>query len=170
MFNHNRFKQLKQTFKLLGGLGVYRQLARKGLNIYRALIHQGGLKLKIISGMVLVVFVAVGLLSHFLTQLLERSLTEKAYEVGQMAVARIADASFNAIVERTYANRINLLEMLKETKEARMDGFLDISIYVYARKEEQPSFNYFAGFMDQRDALEDAKLVSQILASQDRQI
>lgn len=170
MFNQNRFKQLKQTFKLLAGVDVYRQLACKGLNIYRTLVRQGGLKLKIIAGMVLVVFVAVGLLSHFLTGLLERSLTDKAYEVGQMAVARIADASFNAIVERTYANRVNLVEMLKETKEAQMEGFLDISIYVYERQQEQPRFNYFAGFMEQREALQDDHLVSQILASQDRQV
>ncbi|HEY9018075.1 adenylate/guanylate cyclase domain-containing protein [Thiomicrospira sp.] len=170
MFNQNRFMQLKQTFKLLGGVDVYRQLARRGLNIYRTLVRQGGLKLKIIAGMVLVVFVAVGLLSHFLTGLLERSLTDKAYEVGQMAVARIADASFNAIVERTYANRVNLVEMLKETKEAQMEGFLDISIYVYEPKEDQPRFNYFAGFMEQREALQDDHLVSQILASQDRQV
>lgn len=188
MLNKHTIKKTLQKFKLIDWIGTcrrgldklrhfLRQLLSKIRHLlqqlvvkYRFLLRQGGLKLKIISGMVLVVFFAVGLLSHFLAGLLERSLTEKAYEVGQMAVARIADASFNAIVERTYANRVNLLEMLKETKEAQMEGFLDISIYVYERKEEQPSFNYFAGFMEQRDALQDANLVSQILASQDRQV
>ncbi|WP_051678436.1 adenylate/guanylate cyclase domain-containing protein [Thiomicrospira pelophila] len=159
MLNKHKLKQTLHQFKSIDWAGVYRHLLR-----------QGGLKLKIIGGMVLVVFFAVGLLSHFLTGLLERSLTEKAYEVGQMAVARIADASFNAIVERTYANRVNLLEMLKETKEAQMEGFLDISIYVYERNQEQPSFNYFAGFAEQHDALQDTHLISQILASQDRQV
>lgn len=166
MLNKDQSKNMMQTIKSIDWVSIYRQ----GLNHYHHALRQGGLKLKIIGGMVLVIVFAVGLLSHFLSGLLERSLTEKAYEVGQMAVARIADASFNAIVERTYANRVNLLEMLKETKEAQMEGFLDISIYVYERKEKQPVFNYFAGFSQQREALEDASLVSQILASQDRRI
>lgn len=166
MLNKNQLKKMMQTIRSLDWIGIYRQ----GLNHYQHALRQGGLKLKIIGGMVLVIVFAVGLLSHFLSGLLERSLTDKAYEVGQMAVARIADASFNAIVERTYANRVNLLEMLKETKEAQMEGFLDISIYVYEREEKQPVFNYFAGFSEQREALQDVNLVSQVLASQDRQV
>lgn len=137
---------------------------------YSHILRRGGLKLKIIGGMVLVVFFAVGLLSQFLSGLMERSLSAKAYEVGQMAVARVADASFNAIVERTYENRVNLMEMIKETKEAQMAGFLDISIYVYERKGETPAFNYFGGFLDKSGPIEDADLVKRLLNSRERRV
>ena len=199
MLKKDKIRNKIQAIKSINWIGTYRRsldwcrhLVRQGLDKfrhfvcqlqsksryllqqlvvkYRHLLRHGGLKLKIIGGMVLVVVFAVGLLSHFLAGLLERSMTEKAYEVGQMAVTRIADASFNAIVERSYANRVNLLEMLKETKDAQMEGFLDISIYVYERKDEQPSFNYFAGFSEQRDPLQDPELVRQVLANQDRQV
>ncbi|MGE4294719.1 MAG: adenylate/guanylate cyclase domain-containing protein [Campylobacterales bacterium] len=135
---------------------------------HRRLVQWGGLKLKLIGAVVLIVIFAVGTLNYFLSGLMERSISAKAYEVGQMAIERVADASFNAIVERTYENRVNLMEMIKETKEASIEGFLDISIYAFERKEGQGSFVYFGGFQDRGEPLSDARLIEKLLKSQNK--
>ncbi|MBE0495815.1 MAG: HAMP domain-containing protein [Campylobacterales bacterium] len=131
---------------------------------------KGGLTFKLVEMIVFVVFMAVIPLSYLFNDIMERSISEKAYEVGRVTVERVADASFNALAERTFENRVNLLEMLKETKETKMVGFLNISIYALNREGETHSFDYFTGFDEAKDALQDPALIARLLESQNKTV
>jgi len=134
----------------------------------RRLWRWGGLKLKLILAISLAVVLSVMTLNHFLVGLMEESITEKAFEVGRMAAGRLADASFNAIVERTYENRVNLVEMLKEAKEDHDSHLLDISIYALDRRGDDYVFTYFAGFENKTGVMADEELSRWLLNSQNK--
>ncbi len=145
-------------------------LVRYFQRAHRRLLHWGGLKLKLILAMVLVVLLSVITLNHFLVGLMEESIRGKAIEVGNMAIGRVADASFNAIVERTYENRINLEEMIKEAQEDRASQLLDISIYALEPAGDHYVFSYFAGFRNAAPALTDDELTSWLHSAESREI
>ena len=134
----------------------------------RRLLRWGGLKLKLISAITVVVLLSVITLNHFLVDLMEKSIREKAFEVGDMAIGRVADASFNAIVERTYENRVNLQEMLREASNDRSSHILDISIYALDKQDGDYVFSYFAGFKHSAEGLEDDDLKDWLLGSQSK--
>lgn len=124
--------------------------------------RRGGLKLKLIGTIAIVVVISILALSYLLGSLMERAITQKAYEVGEVAIERIADASYNAIMERTYANRLNLNDMLKEIRDQNGSDILDISIYAYEREEGQELYRFFSGFEREREPLSDEMLIQKL--------
>ena len=143
---------------------------QEAIPLVRQWRRKGGLTFKLVEMIVFVVLMAVIPLSYLFNDIMERSISEKAHEVGRVTIERVADASFNALAERTFENRVTLLEMLKETKETKMVGFLDISIYALNREGETHSFDYFTGFDETKDPLQDPTLIAQLLKSQDKTV
>lgn len=149
-------KRMKRRVDVLAGTFYLRR---------RQVFQWGGLKLKLIAAITLVVLLSVITLNHYLTDLMEQTITEKAFEAGNMAIGRVADASFNAIVERTYENRVNLAEMVREAREDEVSNLLDISIYALELHNSDYVFSYVTGFEDKKGPLSDPGLIRWLLDS-----
>ena len=127
------------------------------------LLKRGGMKLKLIGFVSLLITVTVWIVSGFIIGVTTTSIEQKAFEVATSSLERISDFSTQALLERSYENRINLTEMIKEIQESKTEGFRDISIYIRQKNNDRYEFQYFAGFKPSpQKNLEDTLLIQKL--------
>lgn len=124
---------------------------------------RGGLKLKFIGFMVFVIIVTVTIVSSSIVNLMKSSLENKSLEVATTIIERISEASFHALLERTYENELNLSEMIKDLNESHIEGLVDVSIFERTKQANTFQFNYLAGFgqYSKDEIVTDTKLLEQ---------
>ncbi len=115
------------------------------LNLY-IFLKKGGLKLKFIGFSVSIIIVTVFILSTIIINIMGTAIEKKAFEVTTSSINHLGDFSKIALLERSYENQVNLSEIIKELNDAKIEGFLDISIYEREKKEQSYKFIYLAGF------------------------
>ncbi len=131
-------------------------------NPLKLLIKRGGLKLKLIGFATLVILTTVVLVSTIIVQLMKSSIESKAFEVATTSIERLGDFSIHALLERSYENRLNLNEMVKDIQASNIEGVLDIAIYERVKGEKSIDFKYMAGFHQEHEGtnLDDAQTVA----------
>lgn len=112
----------------------------------RLWIRRGGLRFKLVGLNLLIVFVTVITFGYFAGNLMERSISEKAFEVARVTIDRIGDFSASALLERSYESRVILDDALRISRDRRVSGILDISIYAAEKTGDQIELIYFSGF------------------------
>jgi class 3 adenylate cyclase len=110
------------------------------------LLRKGGLRLKLVGFLALIVLATVAILNYFFITLLEEAVSKKTFEVVATSLARIGEVSRLTLLERTLENRINLDEILQSTRSSEIEGLLDISIYASVKKDDSHDFVFFTGF------------------------
>lgn len=142
-------------------------------NFFKKIIRKGGLRLKLIGFITLTIIMTVGSLNYFIIKLVKKALSEKTFEIVETSLERISDTSSIALLERTYENKVNLDEVLKEARDAKVSGILDIAVYSSVKSGDELGVTYFTGF----DALENttvhylsSELADRILTATDDSI
>ncbi len=123
-----------------------RRLPRKLAGALAQGLRRGGLRLKLVGLITLTIFFTVGTLSYLFANLMERSITEKAFEVVHTSIERIADLSHTALLERSPESRVNLDEVLRGTRGSVITGLLDVAVYATEKRGEEMDLLYFTGF------------------------
>jgi len=131
---------------------------------FQLFFQKGGLKLKLIGFSLIVILVTVLTLSSIIIHLMKGSIEQKAFEVATTSIERIADFSNNALLERSYENRLTLNEMIKKIRLSNIQGMLDISIYAHYKTDKASTFKYVAGFgrYENGTLLDDAELITSL--------
>ena len=135
-------------------------------------MRKGGLKLKLIGFIVVIILFTVTVLSTFIIQLMKSSIETKAFEVATTSIERIADFSTHALLERSYENRVTLNEMINEIRLSNIEGLLDISIYERQKTNSASAFKYLAGFghYDEGTLLDDVKLIGSLNDTMEKKV
>jgi class 3 adenylate cyclase len=135
----------------------------------RKILRKGGLRLKIVSFLILIVIATVGILDFFIIRLMTKAVSRKAIEVVETSLLRISEVSRLTLLERTYENKINLDEILQSTRAAEIDGLLDINIFVTLKQGNSYAFNFFTGFEPETNKLQqlDKTITARLLAAAD---
>jgi class 3 adenylate cyclase len=128
------------------------------------IINKGGLKLKFIGFSIAVILITVLIISSITINLMTNSIEKKAFEVATSSIRHIGDFSKHALLERSYENKLDLSEVIKRIEEAKVEGFLDISIYERVKKDKQNKYLYLTGFKQYKAPiyLEDEKVIDQL--------
>jgi class 3 adenylate cyclase len=137
--------------------GLFSRLGRMRIRLLR----KGGLRLKLISFVTLIIITTVGTLDYFIINLMERTVADKANEVVETSLARIGDVSRLTLLERTYENKINLEEILRAPRTSPIEGLLDINIFATIKENDKLQFTYFTGLDPNKTS---GLLLDQILA------
>ena len=129
-----------------------------------SLLHKGGLKLKLISTAIIIITITVVIINSITINLMTTSIEKKAFEVSTTTIERIGDFSSLVLLERSYENKINLNEMIKNIRLSKIDGLLDISIYKSEKSKDGIIFKYLSGFDLHKigDVLADKELVKKL--------
>ena len=141
-------------------------------NSWDALLQKGGLKLKLIGFASLVILITVILISTIIIQLMKSSIETKAFEVATTSVERLGDFSSHALLERSYENRLNLNEMIKEMQASQTEGVLDIAIYERVKGDKGYDFKYMGGFHPSKEGtnLDDPELTAYLNDTKDEKV
>jgi class 3 adenylate cyclase len=123
-------------------MGLFSRLAATRIRLLR----KGGLRLKLVTFVTLIILTTVGTLNYFIINLMEQAVAAKAFEVVETSLARIGDVSRLALLERNYENKINLEEILRSTRSSRIEGLLDINIFATVKERDELRFAYVTGF------------------------
>lgn len=128
------------------------------------IVNKGGLKLKFIGFVVIVIVSTVFILSTIIINFMSDSIEKKAFEVAITSIKNIGDFSKSALLERSYENKINLSERIDEIFNAKVEGFLDISIYEHKKEDKKDRYLYLTGFKKYEKAryLENEDLVKKL--------
>lgn len=110
------------------------------------ILIKGGLRLKLIGFIVLTILMTVGGINYFTINLMKDVLSEKTFEIVETFLERISDTASIALLERTYENKVNLDEVLKEARETRSVGILDIAVYSTVKSGGKLNMSYVTGF------------------------
>lgn len=106
----------------------------------------GGLKLKLITFVLLAILAAISAQSLYILPLIKDYIEKKAFEVGVTTTERISDFSLFALLERTYENRLSLDDAIKKIQNSNTEGVVGISIYQRQKQDTNASFKYISGF------------------------
>ncbi len=141
-------------------------------NFSRSILRKGGIRLKIIGFIILIILITVGVLNYFIINLMEKTLSAKAFEVVEMSLDHIGDSTHIALLERTLENKVNLEDILKQTKESNQNGLLDITTYSTVKTNDQLELNYFSGFTERTDNNKflDTQLAGQLVKAEKEKI
>jgi class 3 adenylate cyclase len=116
------------------------------VKFFKELIKKGGVKLKYIGFIVMIILVTVTLLSLSIIGLMKNSIEQKSIEIATTIIKSISDSSVHALLERTYDNELNLSEMISELKKSKIEGVIDISIFARVKAKQDFQFVYLSGF------------------------
>ena len=120
----------------------------------------GGLKLKLISFVILAILTTVTVQNLFTLPLIKDYIEKKAFEVSTTTIERISDFSSFSLLERTYENRLSLNDSIKKIQNSSIDGLIAVSIYQRQKYKENIHFNYLAGFgIDNKETTLDSDLI-----------
>lgn len=127
-------------------------------------IRNGGIKLKLIGFAIGTIITTIVILSSIIISLMTDSIEKKSFDVVTSSINHISNFSQQALLERTYENKLNLGELVNKIKKSNIDGFIDISIYEREKKENINQFKYLTGFKSHKkdDFLEDKELIEQL--------
>jgi len=116
------------------------------INKIKKLLFLGGIKLKLISFVLLAILITVTVQNLFTLPIIKTYIEQKAFEVSTTTIDRISDFSSFALLERTYENRLSLDEAIKKIKNSNINGLMGISIYQKQKNDDNVSFNHLSGF------------------------
>jgi class 3 adenylate cyclase len=135
----------------------------------KQLLRRGGLRLKIVSFLILIVIATVGILDFFIIRLMTEAVSRKAIEVVETSLVRISEVSRLTLLERTYENKINLDEILQNTRSSAIEGVLDINIFTTVKNDDSLELVYFTGFHPEKGKtlLLDNPLTTRLLTADD---
>jgi class 3 adenylate cyclase len=141
-------------------------------NWLKQLLRRGGLRLKIISFLILIVITTVGILDFFIIRLMTEAVSRKAIEVVETSMVRISEVSRLTLLERTYENKINLDEILQSTRSSEIEGVLDINIFATVKEDDSLGLVYFTGFHPEngKTSLLDKTLADSLLVAVDESL
>ncbi|MDA8164015.1 MAG: HAMP domain-containing protein [Desulfobacteraceae bacterium] len=150
------------------GTGLLSRLAALRIRLLR----KGGLRLKLVSFVTLIIIATVGILDYFIINLMKQTVAAKSFEVVETSLARIADVSRLALLERNYENKINLEEILQGTRAADIEGLLDVNIFATVKENGILRFVYVTGFEPERSKglLLDPALITRLMAARNESI
>jgi len=127
----------------------------------------GGIRLKIISMIVIIILATVMIINTIILSITEDSLKEQAFTMTQTLVNTVSNFSSTALYERSYATKVTLDELLKKIKASKSKGLLDISIFYTKKDNNQQSYYYYTGFgnygQDEKLSIEKTEQLSNML-------
>ncbi|RXJ91687.1 hypothetical protein CRV01_00925 [Arcobacter sp. CECT 8983] len=128
------------------------------------IIRNGGIKLKLIGFAIGTIITTVVISSFIIINLMTDSIEKKSFDVVTSSIHHISNFSRQALLERTYENKLNLSELVNKIEQSNIDGFIDISIYEREKKENKNQFKYLTGFQSsiKTQFLEDKELIEQL--------
>ena len=147
----------------MGILSIKNKITELKIRLY-ILLKNGGIKLKLIGFTIAIIITTVVILSSIIIKLMTDSIEKKSFDVVNSSITHIANFSRQALLERTYENKLNLSELVKKIEESKIDGFLDITIYQRQKIENTNKFTYLTGFKKSKEAiyLSDEELLKQL--------
>lgn len=133
-------------------------------NKFLMIIRNGGIKLKLIGFAIATIITTIVILSSIIINLMTDSIEKKSFDVVTSSINHIGNFSRQALLERTYENKLNLSELVNKIEQSKIDGFIDISIYEREKKENINQFKYITGFKSNNKNLflEDKELIEQL--------
>lgn len=95
---------------------------------------------------------------------MSNAIEKKSFDVVNSSIMHIGNFARQALLERTYENKISLDEVIQEIHDSNIDGFLDISIYERQKEENINKYIYLLGFekYDSIKYLEDTQLIEEL--------
>lgn len=131
----------------------------------------GGLKLKLITFVLIAILAAISAQSLYILPLIKDYIEKKAFEVGVTTTERISDFSLFTLLERTYENRLGLDDAIKKIQNSNTEGVIGVSIYQRQKQDTSASFEYISGFgSDDKDTKIDDVLLEYLASGEKEKI
>ncbi len=112
----------------------------------KSLIHNGGIKLKLIGFIILSILMTIFIQNLFTIPMMKNYAQKKAFEVSITTIERIADFSLFTLLERTPENRINLNDIIQNIQSSHIEGLVGMSIFEKEKDNANIRYNLLAGF------------------------